>query len=155
MFDVGFWELVVVALVTLIVVGPERLPGLARTAGAWLRRMRVFMQTVKDDIDREMEEGGEGASREFQDLKQEFSNLRQEFSRYSREAWNRNILEEEQGQEEGSGSGSGDAGPEGSGEEAPEAGGKPAPELPAPPGPEAGGEPAGGEGDSSPDRDTR
>ncbi|HYW04736.1 MAG TPA: Sec-independent protein translocase protein TatB [Gammaproteobacteria bacterium] len=155
MFDVGFWELVLVALVTLIVVGPERLPGLARTAGAWLRRMRAFMQTVKDDIDREMEEGGEGASREFQDLKQEFSNLRQEFSRYSREAWNRRILEDEREQGEASGSGSGDATPQGSGEEAPESTRERPPESSASPGPEADPKPAGGEGESSPDRNTR
>lgn len=54
MFDVGMLELFLVAVVALLVVGPERLPKLARTAGMWLGRGRRFISTVKDDIDREM-----------------------------------------------------------------------------------------------------
>ena len=54
MFDVGFWELALIAVVALLVVGPERLPGLARTAGKWVGRMRGFVSTVKDDINREL-----------------------------------------------------------------------------------------------------
>lgn len=54
MFDVGFTELLLVGVVALLVVGPERLPGLARTAGAWVGRMRSFIGNVKADIDREL-----------------------------------------------------------------------------------------------------
>ena len=54
MFDVGFWELTVIALVALIVIGPERLPKVARTAGHWLGRGRRFVASVKADIDQEM-----------------------------------------------------------------------------------------------------
>jgi len=54
MFDIGFMELLLVGVVALVVVGPERLPGLARTAGAWLGRARAFVGTVKSDIDREL-----------------------------------------------------------------------------------------------------
>ncbi|HOP17926.1 MAG TPA: Sec-independent protein translocase protein TatB, partial [Gammaproteobacteria bacterium] len=54
MFDVGFFELVLIAVVALLVVGPERLPKLARTAGMWLGRGRRFINSVKDDIDREI-----------------------------------------------------------------------------------------------------
>jgi len=54
MFDIGFWELAVIGVVTLLVVGPERLPGLARTAGMWLGRARRFVSGVKADIDREI-----------------------------------------------------------------------------------------------------
>ncbi len=54
MFDVGFWELGLIALVALIVIGPERLPKVARTAGLWLGRGRRFVANVKADIDREM-----------------------------------------------------------------------------------------------------
>ena len=54
MFDVGMLELFLVAVVALLVVGPERLPKLARTAGMWLGRGRRFISSVKDDIDREM-----------------------------------------------------------------------------------------------------
>ncbi|MCM2321560.1 MAG: Sec-independent protein translocase protein TatB, partial [Pseudomonas sp.] len=39
MFDVGFSELLLVALVALLVLGPERLPGAARTAGLWIGRL--------------------------------------------------------------------------------------------------------------------
>ncbi|MDJ0738877.1 MAG: Sec-independent protein translocase protein TatB [Gammaproteobacteria bacterium] len=54
MFDVGMLELFLVAVVALLVVGPERLPKLARTAGMWLGRGRRFITSVKDDIDREI-----------------------------------------------------------------------------------------------------
>ena len=54
MFDVGFFELLLIAVVALLVVGPERLPKLARTAGMWLGRGRRFINSVKDDIDREI-----------------------------------------------------------------------------------------------------
>jgi sec-independent protein translocase protein TatB len=54
MFDVGFLELVVIGVVALLVVGPERLPKLARTAGMWVGRGRKFINSVKADIDREM-----------------------------------------------------------------------------------------------------
>lgn len=54
MFEVGFMELLMVAVVALVVVGPERLPGLARTIGAWVGRARGFLGSVKADIDREL-----------------------------------------------------------------------------------------------------
>lgn len=54
MFDVGFLELFLVAVVALLVVGPERLPKLARTAGMWIGRGRRFIGSVKDDIEREI-----------------------------------------------------------------------------------------------------
>ncbi len=54
MFDVGLLELMLVGIVALLVVGPERLPKLARTAGMWLGRGRRFISSVKDDIDREI-----------------------------------------------------------------------------------------------------
>jgi len=54
MFDIGFWELLIIAVVALLVVGPERLPGLARTAGVWVGKVRRFVNSVKADIDREV-----------------------------------------------------------------------------------------------------
>jgi len=54
MFDIGFWELVVVAVVALLVIGPERLPSVARTAGLWVGRARRFVSSVKADIEREI-----------------------------------------------------------------------------------------------------
>ena len=55
MFDVGFSEIVVIAIVALIVIGPERLPKVARTLGHLLGRMQRYVNDVKADISREME----------------------------------------------------------------------------------------------------
>ncbi len=54
MFDVGFWELAVIMIVALLVIGPERLPLVARTVGLWLGRARSAFNSVKADIDREL-----------------------------------------------------------------------------------------------------
>ncbi|GAB5604722.1 Sec-independent protein translocase protein TatB [Sideroxyarcus sp. TK5] len=54
MFDIAFSELVVVALVALIVIGPERLPGLARKAGEWWGRTQRYVNKVKQDIAHDM-----------------------------------------------------------------------------------------------------
>jgi sec-independent protein translocase protein TatB len=54
MFDVGFWELGMIAIVALVVIGPERLPKVAMTAGHWLGRGRRFVANVKADIDKEI-----------------------------------------------------------------------------------------------------
>jgi len=54
MFDIGFLELVVIAVIGLIVIGPERLPDVARTVGKWVGRTRRFVLQVKTDIDREI-----------------------------------------------------------------------------------------------------
>ena len=54
MFDIGFLELAIIAVVGLIVIGPERLPEVARTVGTWVGRFRRFVTTVKADIDREL-----------------------------------------------------------------------------------------------------
>ena len=53
MFDIGFWELFVVLIIALLVIGPERLPALARKTGLWVRKIRGFVSSVKEDIDRE------------------------------------------------------------------------------------------------------
>lgn len=55
MFDVGFSELMVIAVVALIVIGPERLPKVARTAGHLLGRLQRYVGDVKSDINREMQ----------------------------------------------------------------------------------------------------
>jgi sec-independent protein translocase protein TatB len=54
MFDIGFWELILIAVVALVVIGPERLPGLARTAGMWIGKARRFLGSVRADIEREL-----------------------------------------------------------------------------------------------------
>ena len=55
MFDFGFSELVMIGIVALVVLGPERLPVVARTAGQWLGKAQRMVQQVKSDIEREAE----------------------------------------------------------------------------------------------------
>ncbi len=56
MFDIGFLEILLIGVVALLVVGPERLPRLARTLGLWLGRARRYASSVKDDVQRELRE---------------------------------------------------------------------------------------------------
>jgi sec-independent protein translocase protein TatB len=55
MFDVGFSELLVIGIVALIVIGPEKLPTVARTLGHLLGRAQRYVNDVKSDINREMQ----------------------------------------------------------------------------------------------------
>ena len=55
MFDVGLTELMVIAVVALVVIGPERLPKVARTVGLLLGRLQRYVGDVKADINREMQ----------------------------------------------------------------------------------------------------
>ena len=55
MFDIGFSELLVIGVVALIVIGPEKLPRVARTIGHLVGRMQRYVADVKDDINREIE----------------------------------------------------------------------------------------------------
>lgn len=55
MFDIGFSELIVIGLVALVVIGPERLPRVARTVGHLLGRLQRYVADVKSDIQREMQ----------------------------------------------------------------------------------------------------
>jgi len=55
MFDIGFWELVIIALVALIIIGPERLPQFAHDAGRFFRKIRNFIQNAKREVEKELE----------------------------------------------------------------------------------------------------
>lgn len=55
MFDIGFTELIVIGVVALIVIGPERLPKVARTAGHLYGRLQRYVSTVKSDISNEIQ----------------------------------------------------------------------------------------------------
>lgn len=54
MFDIGFFELTLIGVVALIVVGPERLPALARTVGLWVGKARRMVSQVREDVEREL-----------------------------------------------------------------------------------------------------
>jgi sec-independent protein translocase protein TatB len=54
MFDIGFWEVALIGIVALLVVGPERLPGLAREVGRWVGKIRRYADHVKREIERDI-----------------------------------------------------------------------------------------------------
>jgi len=90
MFDIGFSELLVIAVVALIVIGPERLPKVARTLGHLFGRMQRYVNDVKADISRELEldelkkmqSSMEDAARSFQSsVSKEVSETESEFNR--------------------------------------------------------------------------
>lgn len=55
MFDFGFSELMVLAVVALVVLGPERLPKVAKQTGQWMGKLRRYVEDVKSDVNRQME----------------------------------------------------------------------------------------------------
>ena len=54
MFDIGFAELIIIAVVGLLVIGPERLPGTIRTATAWLNRFKRGFNDIKQEVKQEL-----------------------------------------------------------------------------------------------------
>ena len=56
MFDIGLSEILIVAIVALVVLGPERLPKAARLAGFWVRKARAQWYTVKAELESEMQD---------------------------------------------------------------------------------------------------
>ncbi|MGE8233168.1 MAG: Sec-independent protein translocase protein TatB, partial [Stenotrophomonas sp.] len=68
MFDIGFSELLLIAVVALVVLGPERLPKAARFAGLWVRRARNQWDSVKQELERELH--AEELKRNLQDVRQ-------------------------------------------------------------------------------------
>lgn len=67
MFDIGFWELAIISIVALLIVGPEKLPHLVRDAGRWIRAARRFIAQTKRDLEREFD---------FEEEKDLFGSLR-------------------------------------------------------------------------------
>lgn len=79
MFDIGFTELLLVGIVALIVLGPERLPRAARMAGLWMRKARASWYAMRSEFERELadedlrrslKQGGEEAKALKQDIEQ-------------------------------------------------------------------------------------
>ena len=54
MFDFGFWEIAIIGVITLILVGPEKMPSLARKAGLYFGKLNRFFNKVKSDINEEI-----------------------------------------------------------------------------------------------------
>lgn len=76
MFDIGFSELVVIGIVALVVLGPERMPKAARFAGLWVRRARAQWHSVKAELEREL--AAEELKRSLQDTRQAIAGLDEE-----------------------------------------------------------------------------
>lgn len=55
MFDIGFWEFALIGVITLIVVGPEKMPGIARTVGRYIGKGKQFVAKIQADIGEEIE----------------------------------------------------------------------------------------------------
>jgi sec-independent protein translocase protein TatB len=95
MFDIGFSELLIIAVVALIVIGPQQLPKVARTLGHLFGRMQRYVNDVKADITREMEleelkkmrTSMEDAARSFQtSVDKEVSSTESELNKMARDA---------------------------------------------------------------------
>lgn len=54
MFDVGMWEIALLLVIAMVVVGPDRLPKLATTLGRWTGKIRNMAQSIQRDIDRQI-----------------------------------------------------------------------------------------------------
>lgn len=84
MFDIGFWELLIIAIVLLLVMGPERLPEVARKAAYWVRRLREQMFHLRNQMQNEI--GGtpfadlQAARQEMAELKNDLRQLGSELA---------------------------------------------------------------------------
>ncbi|NOQ90147.1 MAG: twin-arginine translocase subunit TatB, partial [Gammaproteobacteria bacterium] len=55
MFDVGFWEILLLIVLALVVIGPERLPGAARQAGLFVGKARRYIEGVRSEVESELD----------------------------------------------------------------------------------------------------
>lgn len=90
MFDIGFTELLLIGIVSLVVIGPERLPAVARTAGQWIAKLQRFVRGVKTDLASELESGDLkkliGDQREqIDELRQMVSSAKKDFETNARD----------------------------------------------------------------------
>ena len=83
MFDIGFSELLIIAVVALLVLGPERLPRAARMAGMWVRRARAQWYSVQADLERELaqEEYRRSVGKPLEELERELADQAQALRR--------------------------------------------------------------------------
>jgi sec-independent protein translocase protein TatB len=87
MFDIGFSELLVIAVITLIVMGPERLPETVRTIGLWIGRLKQMITTARSELENEVGMGeirrqlhNEKILRDLENNKADFENSMRESS---------------------------------------------------------------------------
>lgn len=95
MFDIGLSEIMIIAIVALVVLGPERLPKAARLAGFWIRKARAQWYTVKSELESEMadEELKNSLKESMTDLRQTL-NAHQESLQHEMQALDTDLLAE-------------------------------------------------------------
>ncbi len=95
MFDIGFAELVIIAVVGLLVIGPERLPGAIRTISLWLNRIRRGFNDIKrevelelhnDEVMQELRKTGQQLKSEGEDITRELNEIKTGISEKSPDA---------------------------------------------------------------------
>ena len=86
MFDVGFSELVMIFVVALIVLGPERLPKAARFVGLWIRRARAQWYSVKSELENEIAD--EELKRSLKETREALSNAEAQLRKQANELQN-------------------------------------------------------------------
>ena len=84
MFDIGFAELIIIAVVGLLVIGPERLPGAIRTGSAWLSRIRRGFNDIKREV--EVELHNDAVMRELKDAGQQLKSEGEKFGQEVKQA---------------------------------------------------------------------
>jgi sec-independent protein translocase protein TatB len=88
MFDIGFAELLIIGVVGLLVIGPERLPETIRTASAWLNRLRRGFNDLKREVQQELhnDEVMRELRRTSEDVRQQANQLRDDLKSAAGEA---------------------------------------------------------------------
>jgi len=82
MFDIGFWELLIIAVVVLLVLGPERLPEVAKQAAFFVRKARQGMFRLRNEMKSELDGSPFG---DLQEAKREMSNFTNDMKQFGRE----------------------------------------------------------------------
>lgn len=83
MFDIGFWEMAFISVIALLIIGPERLPGVARTLGLWTGKARRMISDVKRDFKNELDQA---ELQNLKELKQDISSAASELKRTADDA---------------------------------------------------------------------
>lgn len=80
MFDIGFSELIIIAVVSLLVIGPERLPGAIRTGSAWLNKFKRGFNDIKREVQQELHNDGvmQELRKTGEDLKAQVNSIHQD-----------------------------------------------------------------------------
>ncbi|MGU9958147.1 MAG: Sec-independent protein translocase protein TatB [Arenicellales bacterium WSBS_2016_MAG_OTU3] len=95
MFDVGFWELALISIIALVILGPERLPRAARTVGIYVGKARRMMADVKADIDREIARSDlDEITKELKDTQTNVKKTVQDFASTTKDASDNSIADE-------------------------------------------------------------